>query len=233
MRVRIPKESGLLSLWLATLVYALLEVREWGLPTVLSLTGSAILLLTSDAMLSAMARGDTRDLMKYFSILLSPYLPVLLLKPALIYLVVPLLPLIIVIHVSTSPGREVSHGSTIAGSGAVALHSTALMVSGGVDDPVKLAIPLLYSVMSTSQASIRVLGWDRWAALSGAVAGASLLLSAILSSLPLALIVASDVSSRVIQELGGFSGRMSVKAYGFSELARACLILTLAALLSP
>ncbi len=229
--IKIPKESGLLSLWLATLIYALLEVRGWGYLTALSLVGSVILPLTSDAMLAAIAGRKTRKFLMHFSILLAPYLPLLLLKPALLYLAAPLLPLIAVVHASTSPGREVSHGSTIAGSAAVALHSTALMMSGYVVDPVKLTIPVLYSMMSTSQASLRVLGWNGWAALSGMVAGASLLLSAVPSPF-LTLVIASDISSRVIQELGGLSGRMGVKTYGFVELARACLTLTLSALLS-
>ncbi len=228
---RIPKESGLLSLWLVTLIYALLEVGGLGLTAMLSLIGSVILLLMSDTILSSIARRRVRLFLKSLFILLAPYIPIILLKPVLLYLSVPLIPLILVIYLSTSPGREVSHGSTIAGAAAVAFHSTALMVSGGIMDPVRLAIPILYSVMSTSQASMRILGWNSWAALSGAVAGASLLVSSMYSSPSLTLIMIFDLSSRVIQELGGLSAGSSVKIYGFIELARACLTLSLAAIL--
>ncbi len=105
-------------------------------------------------------------------------------------------------------------------------------MAGGVVEPAELAIPPLYSAMSTSQASLRVLSRNPWAALSGMAAGSSLLLCTFSTSHTLVLIFALDIFSKVIQELGGFSRRMRMKAYGFMELARVCLTLTLAAILS-
>ncbi len=230
MRIlKIPKESGLLSLWLATLIYALLEVRTWNLYVLSSLTGSIILLLISDEILGLIASRRFKKLVKLLSGIVFVYTPSLIINPLVLPLAIALLLLVAIIFLSTSPGREVTHGSTIAGSAAVAMHSPILMVSGGALNPVDLMIPPLYSILSTSHASIRVLGWDSRAFISGVAAGISLLLITSQSS-SLLMVILVDLVSRLLQEISGLSSKIRVKTYGLIELARSCLTLAVLAM---
>ncbi len=226
----IPKESGLLSLWLATLIYALFKVKEWNYFILSSLIGSMVLLLMSDEVLSLIAKRRTRRLIKLLSVILIPYIPSLLMNPAILLVGIVAALFISIIFLSTSPSKEVSHGSTIAGSAAVSMHSIILMISGGALSPADLLLPPLYSIMSTSHASIRVLGHNTLALLSGATAGI-LLLIITLPSPSLQVIMLLDIVSRLIQEITGLSSRIKVRAFGFLELARSCLTLSASGLI--
>ncbi len=227
--LRVPKESGLLSLWLATLIYALLKVRTWNLPVLASLAGSIVLLLLSDEILHLIASRRIKKLINQLSVVLILYIPLLLVNPMVLFLGLITVPFIVIILLSTSPDREITHGSTIAGSAAVAMHSPVLMISGGELDPAYLMIPPLYSIMATSHASIRVLGCNLKALLSGIVAVA-ILISITLPSPALAIVILVDISSRLLQEVTGLSSRVRVRTFGFIEFARSCLTLAVSAL---
>ncbi|GEM_PF-2626178 len=228
--LRVPKESGLLSLWLATLIYALLKVRTWNFLVLSSLAGSIALLLISDEILNLIASKRIKKLIKQLSVVLIFYIPLLLVYPMVLLLGLITVPLVAIIFLSTSPSREITHGSTIAGSAALAMHSPILIISGGELDLAYLLLPPLYSIMATSHASIRVLGWELKALLSGIVAGVTLI-SITLPSPSLATVILVDISSRLLQEITGLSSKVRVRTYGFIELARSCLTLAVSAMI--
>ncbi len=211
----IPKQSGLISVWFATLVYALgsVGVRP-------ALIASLLVLISAEPVQRAIARRDLVGLMwavppVFAYLLLIPLQRVFLLVPAFLALLAAMFP-------ATRGGREVTHWSTVLGSSMVALHSSAYLLSV---EPVNwmTLFPVVYTATATSQAALRVLGENK---------RISLLFKALLTLQTLVgvyigvkgLVLLADVLSRVLQP------RLSVKAHGILEFLRMTLVCSILSL---
>lgn len=215
--MRTPRQSGLISIWFSTLLYAL-GLAGVSLPVI----GSLLVLFTAERVQSAIAKRDPLGSM-WAAPSLMFYLALLWANEHIIILILLFSMLFLAMIPATKEKKEVTHWSTIVGGALISLHSTAYLLFNKISD-VRAFLPIIYSMTATSQASLRVLGERR------SVRMLFVLLLLIQSALGLMmsgwwLLLVVDGLSRVFQPV------MSVKAYGMTELARMSIVLILLSLL--
>lgn len=226
MRIGLPREHGLTSVWLAALIYGLAQVREPSVLLPVALAASVATLLLADGFLNCFASRRLTGCGAGFAAVFVPYLAVMVLEPSPTHLVVVGLTAIlaVVLHASTRASK-VTHYSTIAGGMMISLHAYFIVVAGGADPSNALFLPV-YTAMSVAQAALRVIGQRRDVE---AVFYVSMIvmLTYVAARFPLAgpLVAAGDVASRVLQEVSGLSEKMSIKKYGLTELVRGLAVL--------
>ena len=227
---RFPRERGLLSLWLATLLYALLVADSFNLWLCLSLLGSIVLLLLADYMLDSLRALNLHAFARGFVIISTVYAPIVyksswLFSPLALAITVMLSLLLLFAKM------KVRCAFTLVGACLVATHSLMILLASGSLLFETGVYPILYVAMSTIQASNRVVGCGR----AGQAVFYTLVLLAFLygivvfyprgALLALAIVLA-DIMSRLVQEATGLSRRLTIRAYGFTEMFRSITVLT-------
>lgn len=229
--LRLPREHGLIALWLAALIYALLQLRSYAWLVILTIIGSVFVLLSSDPILTCIVKWKFKDCMANILIIILIYLPLLLYR---FNYILPLLLLALLLNALlvyfTRKGKVITHYTTTIGSGIISIHSSLILISGGIIAIERLILPIIYSMMATAQASIKVLGFkkDINAIFTMLLIFMVFIGLFILSVNPLAFyVILTDISSRILQEISGLSEKISIKAYGIMELLRSITILGL------
>ncbi len=211
-----PKQSGLISVWFATLVYALgiAGIRP-------ALMASTLVLLSAEPVQRAIARRDLKGL----AWTIPPLTLYLALVPpeGIVILALPFLAMMLAMFPATRGGREVTHWSTVIGSSLIAMHSPAYLLSHPpATDEIRAFLPVIYTATATSQASLRVLGENRWVSI---LFKAMLVFQVVLGFiLGLGLVLLIDALSRVFQP------KLSVKAHGILEFLRMTTVCSVMAL---
>ncbi len=226
MRVGPPREHGLTSVWLATLIYGLAQVKEFNIMLPVALAASTATLLLADGFLDCFASRRLAGCGPGFVAIFAPYLVIMVSRPSLLHVAVVGLTAIlaVVLHVSTRAAK-VTHYSTIAGGTMISLHAYFIVAAGGADLGNALFLPV-YTAVSVAQAAMRVIGWRRDVAAFFYISMAGMLAYAATLFPPAGFLVAmGDAASRVFQEVSGFSERMSIKRYGLFELVRGLVVL--------
>ena len=226
MRLRLPREHGLTSVWLASLVYGLAQVSRVGPLLGLAVAAAIMVLLHADGFLDCFADRRLRGCIPGFTLIFAPYLAIMVLEPSPIHMLVVVLTALLAaaLHASTRSSK-VTHYSTIAGGTLISLHAYFIMAAGGANLLNALFLPL-YTAMSVAQAALRVIGWrGSVQALLYTSMAATLLFAATLFPPASLVLLVGDVVSRIVQEASGISSRMSVKRYGLTELIRGILVL--------
>lgn len=229
--LKLPREHGITSIWLSTLAYAILQIKELNPFTPIAILGSFVSLLLADYMLVCIANRRFRRGLSGMIIIALIYSPILvvrfqqLITPIVIFAIL----LMLLIYL-TREGKPITHGSTAVGGGLIAVHSTFILVSGGVASSWIHLFPVIYSLTATSQASLGVIGYQRNIAMIFYSMLATLSLFGFVFyflASPFSLyIIIADTLSRVVQDISGLSARISIKAYGLMEFFRTLIVLS-------
>jgi len=226
----IPREHGITSIWFSSLVYSLLQVKEINLLFLTALSGSLILLLSSDYLLLCTAYRHYLKCSVSIGILSAIYLPIIINKfnYSIPPLVIILLLYILILHYIRG-GKPVTYGSTIVGGGLISTHTIFILIASNVTNISIYFFPIIYSIMATAQASLKVMGYVRIVAFIYYIMLSMILIYVVILFGPLSIytiyIVVIDVVSRVVQEILNVSANIAIKTYGIIEFIRTFLVL--------
>ena len=220
--LRMPRESGIYSIWIASLVFAARRVSSagLGLPVGAALLGSIIMLPATEY-----ARSENPGArLAALGLAASPYLLVLA------YTWPHSLPAAAVGAVLLYFSLRLQALRVVVGGGLVAFHGTMLALAGGMP-LIDSLLPIPYATLGSAEAFIRISGSSKPALLAEALCMAMVLLYAVLYPgipSPAGLAIILDVSARILMRITGFSARMPLKAYGVLEFLRLTIVLGVA-----
>ncbi|MDK2384068.1 MAG: hypothetical protein QI199_04570 [Candidatus Korarchaeota archaeon] len=218
--LRMPREGGIYSIWVAALAYAapLLWSRGLGTPACLALLGSAAILPASE---HARVGSRTARILATLSVA-APYAAVAAsrLPGAAVVALAGLL--LYYASLRLDPSLR-----PVVGGGLIAFHGSMLALSLGVD-PLRSLVPVPYAVLGAAEASVRVSGPRASTRALETCCGALLAVYALLALGPASLqgaAVTADLLARLAMWGSGLARRLSLKAYGVLEFARLTTVL--------
>lgn len=124
--------------------------------------------------------------------------------------------------------------SIVLGGGLVGFHGSLLYAARGLDTTLGVLyslLPAVYSLASTSHASLRVVGLRRldlalWTAMMAALAGYSLLLYTDSHRLA-SILLLTDTLIRILETITRANYKLGIKQFGIIEFARNLVVMSL------
>ena len=222
----IPKEGGILGVWISSLTYGIiLSIKYIDNPYLLAALIGAIAALPATGL--ALNRKPGRDRAKIIIPIGILFLPLVIdTLPDSIYYLIPTITLLVGAAIATGLSLILIGGPLVSAVGG------ALALANG--NPIYPLLPLTYSLMTVALAGARVTGRYKELTLTASLGGIGVLIAALaLSSTCTAssAILILDVLLRLAMIPTGLYERLSLKQYGFHELFRSLLVLGAVAML--
>ncbi len=224
---RIPREHGLIFIWLSTLIYSLLQVKILNLYLLEAIIGSFLILMLSDSMLDHLRK---KEFIKFFigsSLIFLVYLP-LLIKSYQKYIFQIILLIVIICTFLIFYNIKPKYYSIIGGV-LISMHSYFILFSANVSEYKLFLFPVAYSFIATSQAFLRVKEENKTILYLFYIVSI-LLLILFIRTVPF-YILFIDIILRIYQQISRLNYKIKIKLFGIIEAVRNLLVYSLVSIL--
>lgn len=222
--MKLPREHGLLFIWISSLIYSIIMVKNFTYNSILALIFSLLILFSSDNILNSIRRCSYKEFLIYS----LPLLIIFALISSNLYqkFFKQILGMIIISTIFLIIYKIRLPYYTIIGGTLISMHSYLLLMSSGIEIYDAYIFPILYALISTSQAYLRVRGHDYFVELLF-LSTIALFLIFILKSESNLYIILFDILIRIYQYVYNINYKIGIRTYGIIEAMRNMVIFSL------